>query len=73
MCSLAYIVPRQVNLMTAGRGIQHAKVSTDDARCLHGVQLWVALPDQARWTEPPFKYHVLHPASLGHASPRHLT
>ena len=33
--------------MTAGRGISHSEVSTDEATVLHGVQLWVALPGGA--------------------------
>ncbi len=43
------IRPGQLNVMTAGRGICHAEVSPEDAPpLLHGVQLWVALPDPAR-------------------------
>jgi len=40
--------PGEVNLMTAGAGIAHTEVSTPETRRLHGVQLWVALPDAAR-------------------------
>ncbi|MCD4525025.1 pirin family protein [Nocardioides sp. cx-173] len=68
--SLAYIVPGQVNLMTAGRGIQHSEVSTEDARGLHGVQLWVALPDASRGTEPLFEHYVPHPLTHGDATVR---
>lgn len=52
------IRPGQLNLMTAGRGIAHAEVSpaTHDPQ-LHGVQLWVALPDAARATAPAFEHH----------------
>jgi quercetin 2,3-dioxygenase len=52
------IRPGQLNLMTAGSGIAHAEVSpaTDDP-VLHGVQLWVALPDAARATAPAFEHH----------------
>ena len=40
------IRPGQLNLMTAGAGIAHAEVSPDPhPRWLHGLQLWVALPD----------------------------
>lgn len=46
--SHALIEPGQVNLMTAGAGIQHSEVSTARSRELHGVQLWVALLDRAR-------------------------
>ncbi|MDM7853310.1 pirin family protein [Cellulomonas alba] len=37
--------PGQLNLMTAGRGVSHSEFSLGDAPLLHGVQLWVALPD----------------------------
>jgi redox-sensitive bicupin YhaK (pirin superfamily) len=51
------IRPGQLNLMTAGRGIAHAETSPDDAPpSLHGVQLWVALPDDARGGEPGFEH-----------------
>jgi hypothetical protein len=53
------IRPGQLNLMTAGRGIAHAEVtpprSTEE---LHGVQLWVALPSEARDTAPAFEHHA---------------
>jgi len=51
------IRPGQLNLMTAGRGIAHSEESRP-ARLpmLHGVQLWVALPDAARWAEPAFQH-----------------
>jgi redox-sensitive bicupin YhaK (pirin superfamily) len=44
--------------MTAGRGISHSEVSTDDAQVLHGVQLWVALPAAYRHTEPGFAHYA---------------
>jgi len=52
------IRPGQLNLMTAGRGIAHAEESpaVHDPD-LHGVQLWVALPDAARMAEPAFEHH----------------
>ncbi|MBC9734970.1 pirin family protein [Nocardioides marmotae] len=68
--SLSSIVPGQVNLMTAGRGIQHSEVSTEDARGLHGVQLWVALPEAHRWTEPSFEHYVPPPVTHGDATVR---
>jgi redox-sensitive bicupin YhaK (pirin superfamily) len=52
------IRPGQLNLMTAGRGIAHAEQSPPDAvAVLHGLQLWVALPDGDRHTEPGFEHH----------------
>ncbi len=78
----ALIEPGQVNLMTAGAGIQHSEVSTDDARTLHGVQLWIALPDASRGVAPFFESFVPEPFThedatlrvfvgelLGHGSP----
>ena len=54
----AVVRPGEVNLMTAGHGISHSEVSTSQARELHGVQLWVALPDSARDVAPRFDHHV---------------
>ncbi len=52
------IRPGQLNLMTAGRGIAHAEESPGEHDPdLHGVQLWVALPDASRQTEPGFEHH----------------
>ncbi|MGO1326107.1 MAG: pirin family protein, partial [Brevibacterium aurantiacum] len=42
------VLPGEVNLMTSGRGICHSEVSTEDTTALHGVQLWLALPDSVR-------------------------
>ena len=50
------IRPGQLNLMTAGRAIAHSEESTVDTT-LHGVQLWVALPDSDRQGEPAFAHH----------------
>jgi len=50
----ALVVPGELNLMTAGAGIQHSEVSTPGTTTLHGVQLWVALPDEHRQQEPHF-------------------
>ncbi|NUR06406.1 MAG: pirin family protein [Nocardioidaceae bacterium] len=53
------IRPGQLNVMTAGHGIAHAEVSPDDApRLLHGVQLWVCLPDEVRDSTPPDFTHL---------------
>jgi quercetin 2,3-dioxygenase len=53
------IRPGQLNLMTAGRGIAHAEESpADHDPELHGVQLWVALPDAFRQAEPAFEHHA---------------
>lgn len=56
--SVALVRPGEVNLMTAGRGISHSEISTRASRLLHGVQLWVALPDESRHIEPRFEHHA---------------
>jgi redox-sensitive bicupin YhaK (pirin superfamily) len=66
--SHALVHPTQVNLMTAGRGIQHSEVSTEDARELHGVQLWIALPDAARHVTPFFESYAPEPTRIGDAT-----
>jgi redox-sensitive bicupin YhaK (pirin superfamily) len=49
----------QLNLMTAGRAIAHSEESPrDHGPILHGAQLWVALPDGARWVDPRFEHHA---------------
>src|SRR5688572_9072188 len=52
------IRPGQLNLMTAGHGIAHSEESPA-ARPpqLHGVQLWIALPEAARHGEARFEHH----------------
>jgi quercetin 2,3-dioxygenase len=58
------IRPGQLNLMTAGRGIAHAEESPERPDpVLHGVQLWVALPDVSRAAEPAFEHHAQLPQS----------
>jgi quercetin 2,3-dioxygenase len=61
------IRPGQLNLMTAGRGIAHSEESpAEHDPQLHGVQLWVALPDAFRHTEPTFAHHAdLPTAGIG--------
>jgi len=61
------IRPGQLNLMTAGRGIAHAEESPKvHDPTLHGVQLWVALPDVSRHVQPGFEHHQELPqAGLG--------
>lgn len=57
----ALVRPGEVNLMTAGAGIAHSEYSTPATRTLHGVQLWVALPDRHRDAPPAFEHHVPRP------------
>lgn len=55
--------PGTVNVMTAGRGIAHAEwTPTPGAGRLHGVQLWVALPEAQRHTAPDFQHVPEAPA-----------
>jgi len=68
--AVALIRPGQVNLMTAGAGIQHSEVSTAAATRLHGVQLWVALPDASRHTAPFFEHANPEPVTIGDATLR---
>ena len=51
------IRPGQLNLMTAGHGIAHSEQSPEDHDpSLHGVQLWLALPDVHRQVAPGFEH-----------------
>lgn len=54
------IEPGAVNWMTAGSGVTHTERSHPDDRgrdrSLHGVQTWVALPDDAQETVPSFAH-----------------
>lgn len=54
------IRPREVNWMTAGRGITHSE-RFEHARAqgdlLHGIQAWVALPSELEETAPSFSHH----------------
>lgn len=47
--------------MTAGNGICHSETSTQGVTTLHGLQLWVALPDSARAIEPQFENYAPRP------------
>jgi redox-sensitive bicupin YhaK (pirin superfamily) len=60
--SHALVRPGELNLMTAGSGISHSERSTRPSGVLHGVQLWVALPQDARFVERTFEHYV--PRSL---------
>jgi redox-sensitive bicupin YhaK (pirin superfamily) len=55
----AVIRPGQLGLMTAGAAITHAEQSpVPHPALLHGVQLWVALPDADRTTGPAWEQHA---------------
>ncbi len=81
--SIQVVNPGELNLMTAGVGIAHSELSEQSAAPLHGVQLWVVLPESARHQAPHFEHHedlpdfehngarvrVLVGRLLGHESP----
>ena len=77
-----------INLMTAGRGIVHSERAGDDLDTtsrLHGIQSWIALPDDQEEIEPAFEHipaadlpefaqhgctiRVIMGECLGHTSP----
>ncbi|CAM5651167.1 Pirin OS=Kitasatospora aureofaciens OX=1894 GN=HS99_0002360 PE=3 SV=1 [Kitasatospora aureofaciens] len=60
----ALVRPGELNLMTSGHGICHSEVSTPATTVLHGVQLWVVLPDEHRDTARDFHHHVPEPVTL---------
>lgn len=50
--------PGELNLMTAGNGIAHSEETpSQNSGHLHGLQLWVALPDAERHREPGFDHY----------------
>lgn len=55
------ITPGAVNLMVAGKGIVHsereAAETTQQERGLHGLQLWMALPEAFEETDPEFHHY----------------
>jgi redox-sensitive bicupin YhaK (pirin superfamily) len=55
------IEPGDVNWMTAGSGISHMETSPLDEvsqkRRVHGLQFWVALPDEAEDCAPEFTHY----------------
>ena len=62
--SLGYVQPIQpgaVNLMTAGKGIVHSERTSDEllasGQLLHGVQVWMALPEDQQEIEPAFVHY----------------
>jgi len=60
------IRPGQLNLMTAGGGVQHAEEGTGLTGTFEGIQLWVALPEATRHGHPAFEHHAEVPhADLG--------
>lgn len=50
------IRPGQLNLMTAGNGIAHAELGTVPGA--HGLQMWIAQPEQTRHGASAFEHHA---------------
>ena len=59
--SVQEINPGDVNWMTAGRGIVHSERTPERLRdtehAFHGLQTWVALPQEHEETAPTFAHH----------------
>ncbi len=68
----AMVRPGELNLMTAGAGICHSEVSTAATTVLHGVQLWVALPDSDRDTGRDFDHYIPRPRAVAGGTVRVL-
>ena len=66
----AMVRPGELNLMSAGHGISHSEVSTPGTDTLHGVQLWLALPDAHRDTPRAFEHHAPDAVDLVGAAAR---
>ncbi len=49
--------PGELNLMTSGDGVSHSEFSVGDPEApMHGIQLWVALPDATRAGAADFEH-----------------
>lgn len=59
--SLQTIRPGAINWMTAGRGVVHSERTSPEVRAagttVHGLQLWVALPQADEELEPSFEHY----------------
>lgn len=56
------IVAGELNVMTSGRAIAHSEETPGrSSGVLNGVQLWVALPDAVRNTDPAFNHYQTLP------------
>ena len=50
------IRPCEVNWMVSGRGIAHSERAASAPQQLHGVQAWIALPEEHEETQPGFTH-----------------
>ena len=59
--SVQAIRPGDINLMVAGKGITHSERETEQVRNrdhrLHGLQLWLALPEAHEENEPAYHHY----------------
>jgi redox-sensitive bicupin YhaK (pirin superfamily) len=57
----ARVLPGDINLMVAGRGIVHSERQREEIKAgpqnIHGLQLWLALPTDLEQTEPGFFHY----------------
>ncbi len=54
----AVVRPGELNLMTAGRAISHSEETpARNSGKIHGLQLWVALPEGERQRQPEFDHY----------------
>ena len=60
----AAVLPGELNLMIAGRGITHQEISSPATTTLHGVQLWYALPEATRHSENEFVHYAPDPVDI---------
>ena len=61
------IRPAEVNWMTAGSGIAHSERFEGmraHGGAMHGIQAWVALPDEDEEVDPAFEHHPHHTLPL---------
>ncbi|GAB3661153.1 pirin family protein [Glycomyces tarimensis] len=68
--TVGLVRPGELNLMTGGRGIAHSEVSLPETRVLHGVQLWIALPEAHRDTDRAFAHYAPEPVRIDGATLR---
>ena len=60
--SVQLITPGELNLMTSGRGISHSEESPSRGPPqIHGLQLWIALPQASRFMAPAFDHYPALP------------
>lgn len=64
------ITPGEVVRMVAGRGVSHSQRSDPRAPLLHGVHLWLALPEHARHIAPSLTRYRPDPMAVDDATVR---